>query len=326
MLKHEQLLKVDDLKVHFYTPDGVIKAVENVAFSIKVGEIFGLIGESGCGKSTVGLTILRLLPLNAAVKGGSIFFRNLDLLKIPEEGMCKIRGKEISMIFQDPATSLNPLFTVGKQLSDVIKAHSNIKEDKELKNISLEILKEVALPNPEKVYDMFPHELSGGMQQRVAIAIALSTKPKLLIADEPTTMLDVSIQAQILDLLLGLKKKLNLSMLFITHNFGIAAEVCDRLAVMYAGTIVEEGYVEQIFESPLHPYTCGLLKAVPKIAKEKSYLTCIPGDVPSLLNPPTGCKFHTRCQYATSKCKIESPRSIEIEYGHKVACYRYADH
>jgi peptide/nickel transport system ATP-binding protein len=324
MVEQKQLLKVSDLKVQFYTLDGVVKAVENVTFDISVGENFGLVGESGCGKSTTGLAILRLLPSNAVVKDGSIIFNNFDLLKIPEEDMRKIRGKKISIIFQDPSTSLNPLFTVGKQLSDVFKVHFNVKGDKELKNMAIEALKDVALPDPERVYAMFPHELSGGMQQRAVIAIALSTKPKLLIADEPTTMLDVSIQAQILDLILELKRKLNLSILFITHNFGITAEICDRLAVMYAGTIVEEGYVEQIFESPLHPYTRGLLEAVPKIAKEKPYLMHIPGAVPSLINPPTGCRFHPRCPYVSSKCKTKPPIAVEIEHGHKVACYQYA--
>jgi peptide/nickel transport system ATP-binding protein len=246
------------------------------------------------------------------------------LLKIPEVDMRKIRGKEISIIFQDPSTSLNPLFTVGRQLSDVFKTHFSIKEKEELKKMAIEALKDVALPDPERVYDMYPHELSGGMQQRAVIAIALSTKPKLLIADEPTTMLDVSIQAQILDLILELKKKLNLSILFITHNFGITAEICDRLAIMYAGTIVEEGYVEQVFESPLHPYTCGLLEAVPKITKEKTSLMHIPGSVPSLINPPTGCRFHPRCPYMMSECKAKPPTVIEIEHGHRVACYRSA--
>lgn len=318
----EYLLRILNLKVYYCTLDGVIKAVDDVSFDINRGEIFGLVGESGCGKSTIGLAIPRLLPLNAIVNG-SILFCDLDLLKLSEEEMRKIRGKEISIIFQDPSATLNPLLTVGDHLSDILKTHSNVKEDKKIKEIVLELLKEVALPDPERIYNMFPHELSGGMQQRVAIAAALSTKPKLLIADEPTTMLDVSIQSQILDLISELREKLNLSILFITHNLGIAAEICDRLAVMYAGTIVEEGYVEQIFERPLHPYTQGLLKAVPKITKEKYRLTPIPGNVPSLIDPPIGCRFHTRCQYVLSKCKMEPVRLIEVEPCHKVACHQY---
>jgi len=319
----ERLLSVKDLKVHFYTLDGVVKAVENASFDIDAGENFGLVGESGCGKSTTGLTILRLLPPNATVKGGSIIFNGVDLLKVPEKNMRKIRGKEISIIFQDPSTSLNPLFSVGEQLSDVFRTHYNIKDKEELKKRALEILQEVRLPDPERVYDMYPHELSGGMQQRAVIAIALSTRPKLLIADEPTTMLDVTIQAQILDLILELKRKLNLSILFITHNLGIIAEICDRLAIMYAGTVVEEGSVEQVFESPMHPYTRGLLAAVPKIAKERAPLMYIPGVVPSLINPPSGCRFHPRCSYAMPQCKEAPPRVVEIEPGHRVACYRY---
>jgi len=269
MVKSRKLLTVKNLQVHFYTLDGVVQAVENTSFDIGVGETFGLVGESGCGKSTTGLTILRLLPPNAVIKRGSILLDGVDLLKIPERDMRKIRGKEISIIFQDPSTSLNPLFTIGKQLSDVFKTHLNVKDKEELRSLALKSLQEVQLPDPERVYDMYPHELSGGMQQRAVIAIALSTRPKLLIADEPTTMLDVTIQAQILDLILELKKKLNLSILFITHNLGIIAEVCDRLAIMYAGMVVEEGSVEQVFEFPLHPYTRGLLKSVPKITKEE---------------------------------------------------------
>jgi len=323
MVKSRKLLTVKNLQVHFYTLDGVVQAVENTSFDIGVGETFGLVGESGCGKSTTGLTILRLLPPNAVIKRGSILLDGVDLLKIPERDMRKIRGKEISIIFQDPSTSLNPLFTIGKQLSDVFKTHLNVKDKEELRSLALKSLQEVQLPDPERVYDMYPHELSGGMQQRAVIAIALSTRPKLLIADEPTTMLDVTIQAQILDLILELKKKLNLSILFITHNLGIIAEVCDRLAIMYAGMVVEEGSVEQVFEFPLHPYTRGLLKSVPKITKEKSPLTYVPGGVPSLINPPPGCRFHPRCSYATDLCKRSPPELVEVEPGHKVACYNY---
>lgn len=323
-MEQGQLLSVNDLKVRFHTLDGVVRAVENTSFNIGRGENFGLVGESGCGKSTTGLTILKLLPPNAVVEGGSVLFGGVDLLKIPEREMRKIRGKEISIIFQDPSTSLNPLFTIGKQLSDVFKTHFNVGDEEELRKMVIEALQDARLPDPERVYGMYPHELSGGMQQRAMIAIALSTKPKLLIADEPTTMLDVTIQAQILDLIVELKRKLNLSILFITHNLGIIAEICDRLAIMYAGTVVEEGPVEQVFESPLHPYTCGLMEAVPKIAKEKSRLKYIPGAVPSLINPPRGCRFHPRCPYVMSRCKVRPPRAVEVEPGRRVSCYRYA--
>lgn len=324
-MKQKQLLTVNDLKICFYTLDGVVRAVENASFSIGVGESFGLVGESGCGKSTIGLTILRLLPPNAAIKGGSILFDGVDLLKIPEKEMRKIRGKGISVIFQDPSTSLNPTSTVGEQLSDIFRAHLNVKDEEELRRMAIETLQEVRLPDPERIYGMYPHELSGGMQQRTVIAAALSTRPKLLIADEPTTMLDVTIQAQILDLIVELKKKLNLSILFITHNLGIIAGICDRLAVIYAGTVVEEGTVEQVFESPLHPYVCKLLEAIPKITKDRVPLTYIPGSVPSLINPPSGCRFHPRCPYAMDRCKKNSPTLVEVEPGHKVACYLYTE-
>lgn len=322
-MESKGLLVVKGLRVHFYTVDGVVQAVEGASFDIGVGETFGLVGESGCGKSTTGLAILRLLPPNAVIKGGSILFNGVDLLKIPEREMRKIRGREISMIFQDPSTSLNPLFTIGEQLSDVLKTHLNVKDKGRLRSLALKSLQEARLPDPERVYSMYPHELSGGMQQRAVIAIALSTRPKLLIADEPTTMLDVTIQAQILDLIIELKRKLNLSILFITHNLGIIAEVCDRLAIMHAGMVVEEGSVEQVFELPLHPYTRGLLNSVPKIAKGKSPLSYVPGEVPSLINPPPGCRFHPRCPYAKDLCKKSPPEPVEVEPGHRVACYNY---
>jgi len=322
-LEQEQLLKVKDLVVHFYTLDGVVRALENVSFNIGKSENFGLAGESGCGKSTTGLTILRILPQNAVIESGSINFNGLELLGVTEKHIHSIRGREISMIFQDPYTSLNPLFTVGEQLCDVLETHFKIKEKRELKKKAIDALQDAQMPSPEGVFDMYPHELSGGMQQRAIIAIALSTKPKLLIADEPTTMLDITTQGQILDLITELKKTLGLSILLITHNLGIIAEMCDKLAIMYAGTIVERGSVEQVLESQLHPYTCGLMKAVPKIAKRKSRLTHIPGVVPSLINPPSGCRFHPRCPYVIPECKSKSPSVVEVEKGHSVACYRY---
>ena len=319
-----ELLRVEDLRVYFRTMEGVVKAVEGATFSIKEGEVFGLVGESGCGKSTIGLTILRLLPPNAIIEGGSVVYRGRNLLELPERELEAIRGREISMVFQDPSTTLNPLFTVGEQLADVLRTHLGVEDRGKLEELALRALKMVRMPDPARVLHMYPHELSGGMQQRAVIAIALSTRPRLLIADEPTTALDVTIQAQILELLTDLKEELGLSLLFITHNLGVMAEVGDRLAVMYAGTVVEEGTVECVFESPLHPYTVGLLESVPRVSKRKRPLKYIPGSVPSLLNPPPGCRFHPRCPRAMEVCRRERPVPIEVERGHRVACHLYS--
>lgn len=322
-MKPKEILSVEDLKVHFYTFNGVVRALEGITFKLYQGEILGLVGESGCGKSTTGLAILRLLPENAKVVSGRIVFDGVDILKLPENEMRKIRGGKISIIFQDPASSLNPLFTIGEQLFDVLKTHRGNLARHELKGEALEVLKAVGLPDPERILNLYPHELSGGMQQRAMIAIALSTRPKLLIADEPTTAVDVTIQAQILDLLLNLKQQYSLSILFITHNLGIIAEICDRVAVMYAGTITELGGVSDVLRSPLHPYTRGLIESIPTLGSRGAYLKYIKGFVPSPINPPRGCRFSPRCDYSMEICREKPPPVMEAKPGHYISCWLF---
>ena len=314
------ILDVQNLTVHFYTYAGVVKAIEKVSFNVYEGETFALVGETGCGKSVTSMTILKLLPPNAEVSG-KIIFKGEDLLKKSEEEMRKIRGKEISMIFQDPMTSLNPLFKIKDQMVDVITLHNNVPK-KEAEERAKELLIAVGLPDPERILNSYPHELSGGMRQRVMIAMALSSNPSLLIADEPTTALDVTIQKQILELILRLKEEQNFPVLLITHDLGIVAEVCDRIGVMYAGNIMEIASTEELFKNPLHPYTQGLLSVVPD-PRYKKPLKPLRGSVPSLLNPPTGCRFHPRCDYASEICKQEKPGLVEYSPNHFVACHLY---
>ncbi|RLG85045.1 MAG: ABC transporter ATP-binding protein [Thermoprotei archaeon] len=320
----ETLLAVEDLSVYYYTLEGVVKAVRNLNFQLGKGEILCLVGESGSGKSTVGLAISGALPENAMIASGKIIFNDIDLLRLPEEKLREIQGREISIIFQDPAATLNPLFTIGSILTDVIKTHLGITEKDKVKKLALEMLKIAGLPDPERIYNSYPHELSGGMLQRAIIAVALSTRPKLLIADEPTTMLDVTLQAQILDLLLDLQKKFKLSILFITHNLGVAAEIADRILVMYAGIGLEEASTYEILRNPLHPYTKGLIECVPRCHIRVSKLRYIPGSLPDLRNPPPGCPFHPRCPYAMDICKREEPPMIEVKTGHRVWCHLYS--
>ncbi|MBC7094456.1 ABC transporter ATP-binding protein [Thermococcus sp.] len=314
------LLRIENLYVNFRTLWGIAKALNGINLTIKEGEIFGLVGETGCGKSVTASSILRLLPSNAEVSG-KILFKGENILKKSEEEMRKIRGKEISIIFQDPMTSLNPLFKIKDQMVDVITLHNNLSKE-EAENYAKDLLKKVGLPDPERVLNSYPHELSGGMRQRAMIAIALSSNPSLLIADEPTTALDVTIQKQILMLILELKETYGFSVLFITHDLGVVAELCDRVGVMYAGNIVEIAPTEELFEKPLHPYTQGLLSVVPD-PRYKKELKPLRGSVPSLLNPPTGCRFHPRCDYATDLCKEQKPKLIEYSPNHFVACHLY---
>ena len=318
------LLSVEDLSVNYYTLEGVIKAVRNVSFHVDKGEVLCLVGESGSGKSTIGLAVADALPDNAEVARGRIIFEGRELLKLSEDERRRIRGKEISVIFQDPAASLNPLFTIGEQLSDVMKVHLGIKNKEELRRMALEKLKTVGLPDPERVYNAYPHELSGGMMQRAVIAIALSTGTKLLVADEPTTMLDVTLQAQILDLLAYLRRKFDLSVLFITHNLGVAAEVADRVLVVYAGVEVEEGNIDEILEEPFHPYTRSLIRCVPRGHRRESRLEFIPGSLPDLRNPPPGCPFHPRCEETMEVCRKKIPPIVTVGEGHRVACWLYS--
>ncbi len=326
------ILTVKDLKVYFKVREGYVHAVDGVSFDIYGGETFCLVGESGCGKSTLARSIVKLLPENAEIKGGEVLFNGRDLISLDEKTLQKIRGKEITFIFQNPHTYFNPVYNIEEQMVEAIIPHiedlsskSFFKRRKEkrekARSIALELLRTVGIPDPEKVLKMYPHELSGGMKQRVMIATAVATNPTLLIADEPTTALDVTIQAQILDLLNNIKEKFGLSVLFITHDLGIVAEVADRVGVMYAGNIVEIAEVRELFVNPMHPYTTGLLGAVPKPTEKVEKLEYIPGVVPDLIEPPEGCLFYDRCPIAEEVCRREKPKLVEVRSNHFVACH-----
>ncbi len=319
------LLEVTDLRTHFATPDGVVRAVEGVSFTIGPGETVAIVGESGCGKSVTSMSILRLIPEPPGRIAGSVRFQGRELLKLPEAEMRDIRGNEISMIFQEPMTSLNPVLTVGRQIDETVRLHQGLSA-KAAERKAIEMLTLVGIPAPERRVREYPHQLSGGMRQRVMIAMALACNPKLLIADEPTTALDVTIQAQILDLMRDLKTRLGSAIMLITHDLGVVAEMAQRVVVMYAGRKVEEGPVEAIFAQPLHPYTRGLLGAVPKLgssveAQGRGRLTEIPGLVPSLRAPIVGCAFAGRCPLATDICRRISPPIEEHLPNHTAACH-----
>ncbi|QNO15693.1 ABC transporter ATP-binding protein [Alkalicella caledoniensis] len=317
----EKLLTVKNLKTYFYTEDGVVPAIDGVNFDVAPGETLGIVGESGCGKSVTSLSVMRLIPNPPGkIEDGEITFDGKDLLAMSEAEMRKIRGNEISMIFQEPMTSLNPVYTIGDQLTEAIKLHQG-KNSKEATKHAIEMLKLVGIPLPDKRVNEYPHQLSGGMRQRVMIAMALSCNPKLLFADEPTTALDVTIQAQILELMKKLKTELGTSIIMITHDLGVIAEMADRVIVMYAGRVVEEGPVLDIFKDPLHPYTEGLLNSIPKIEGEKERLKPIEGVVPNPLDMPSGCRFHPRCPYVTDRCKEEIPTLQDKGKGRNVACF-----
>lgn len=328
----EVLLKVEDLHTYFYTYEGVVKAVDGVSFDIKKGEIFGLVGETGCGKSVTALSIIGLIDDPGKIVGGKIIFKGKNLLELGEEERRKFRGKEISMIFQEPMTSLNPVYSIGDQIVELLLLHEEGIEDmrkapKELrekkKKKAIEMLRLVRMPDPERTIDSYPHELSGGMRQRAMIAMMLATKPSLLIADEPTTALDVTVQAQILNILMDMRDELGISILLITHDLSVIAEVTDRVGVMYAGNIVEIADTFTIFKNPKHPYTVGLMEAIPKITEKKEELKQIRGSVPNLIYPPSGCRFHPRCDYIKPICQKKKPKLVEIEPGHFVACHLY---
>jgi len=320
--ENKVLLKIEDLKVYFNTYAGVVKAVDGVDLSIFHGESFALVGETGCGKSTVARAILRLVPPPGRIVSGRIIFDGIDLMKLPEDKLREIRGSMIAYICQDPTSALDPLFTCGYQIAETIVSHNSIKWN-DAWNKSLKLLLHVAIPEAKKRLRNFPHELSGGMKQRVVISMSISNNPKLLIADEPTTALDVTIQAQIMDLIKSLKDKYNMTLLLITHNLGLVAEYCDRVAVMYLGKIVEVADVYELFERPLHPYTQGLLRAVPNPLKKVERLYPIAGMIPSPINLPPGCRFHPRCPYVMDRCKVSEPPLVEIGQGHYVACWKY---
>jgi peptide/nickel transport system ATP-binding protein/oligopeptide transport system ATP-binding protein len=308
----KQLIKVENLRVYFFTEEGTVKAVEGIDLDILKGETLGLIGESGSGKTVTALSIIRLLPIPPAkIISGSIIMDDINLLELPEDDLQRIRGGKISFIFQDPMTSLNPLFSVVDQIAENLRNHQSMSQ-KEANSEAINLMKEVGIPDAEQRSEDFPHQFSGGMRQRIMIAMALSCRPSLLIADEPTTALDVTIQAQILNLIEELKTKYNTSVLYITHNFAVIAEIGDRIAVMYAGYIVEEGDVYTIFENPSHPYTRDLLSSIPRVDKKLDKLEVIQGNIPNLIYPPSGCRFHPRCKDVMEKCKTVVPGRLKI--------------
>ena len=320
--KPSRLLEITDLSVRFYTYQGVLDAVDIDSLVLDREQSLGLVGETGCGKTVTSLAILGLIPYPGRIERGSIVFDGEDLVRKSSEQMQAIRGSRISMIFQNPTSSLNPVFTIGDQIASVIGLHQQV-DTKEARRRTVEMLSTVQLSDPEKIADAYPHELSGGMCQRAMIAMALACNPDLLIADEPTTALDVTIQAQILKLMKGLREKFKTSILLITHDLSVVAQTCDRVAVMYAGNKVEYGSVRDIFKDPKHPYTQGLLKAIPKVGMIQERLAGIEGTVPSMLGPPSGCRFHPRCAYAREICSAERPRSIELGGEHSVSCVLY---
>lgn len=322
----KEVLAVESLKTFFFTPQAMVKAVDGVSFQIKRNEILGLVGESGCGKTVTGLSILRLIRAPGKIVSGTIAFRGVDLLKLPEDEMRKVRGREISVIFQDSLSSLDPVFTIGEQLSDIISLHQNVRK-KEAQFLATEALEKVRIDTPVSRMEQYPHEISGGMRQRVMIAMAISCKPKLLIADEPTTALDVIVQAKILDLLNDIRRDMGLSVLLISHNMAVVANVCDRIAVMYSGKIMETAPARELIVNPKHPYTKGLIESIPKGAAEsenEKKLSLIPGTLPRFNEIAEGCPFSTRCGELVSKCQVSDPHFCDVGMDHFVRCWKYA--
>jgi len=319
----EPLLDIRGLKTWFKTDDGMVRAVDGVDLSIDRGETLGVVGESGCGKTVTARSVLKLIDMPPGrFEAGQILWQGRDLIPLDEAEMNKIRAREIAIIFQEPMTSLNPVYTVGEQIAEVIALHQKLSAKQAMAG-AVDMLKLVNIPNPQKRAGDYPHQFSGGMRQRVMIAMALSCQPKLLIADEPTTALDVTIQAQILELMQEMKERFGMAIMLITHAMGVVAETCQRVTVMYAGKVVEEATVEELFANPRHPYTQGLIRSIPRIdrsAGRQARLESIPGTVPSLLNPPPGCRFAARCRYAMEICTQAIPPLKEVAPGHKVAC------
>lgn len=317
------LLKIDDLTIKFKSRQGVVKAVDKLSLDLEKGSSLGIVGESGSGKSVTSLAIMGLLQDANTEISGSVNFEGADLLTLSAGEMRKVRGKSVSMIFQEPMTSLNPLHTCGKQIMEPILIHQKGVSKQDAKEYAIEMLRMVGISSPEQRFHEYPHQMSGGMRQRIMIAIALACNTKLLIADEPTTALDVTIQAQILDLMNNLRKKSDMSIIMITHDLGVVKEMCEKVVVMYTGQIVEKSPTALVFEDPLHPYTKGLLNAIPKISSEVRRLEAIEGSVPDALKMPTGCNFHPRCKYATERCKLEAPPLFKQEDGREVRCFLY---
>lgn len=325
MSLNSPLLEIKELSVEFQTVEGTVHAINNLSYSLNEGETLGIVGESGSGKSVSSLGIMKLIPNPPGkIVNGEILYNGKDLTKISEKEMEKIRGDEISMIFQEPMTSLNPIMTCGKQIAESLILHRGMKK-KEAMLTAIELMKEVGIANPEKRVHEYPHQMSGGMRQRVMIAVALACRPKILICDEPTTALDVTIQAQILDLIRKLNKERRTAIIMITHDLGVVSELCEKVLVMYTGGVVEEAMSEDIFSKPLHPYTVGLISAIPKITKERNPLTTIEGVVPNPTEIIEGCSFWPRCNYATEKCKKEEPPMVQVEKKRKVKCWNFAD-
>ncbi|MEM1557928.1 MAG: ABC transporter ATP-binding protein [Thermoproteota archaeon] len=320
----EELLRVENLQTYFFTEAGTVKAVDGVSFRVRRGETLGLVGETGSGKSVTAYSIMRIVPRPGKIVGGKVFFDGEELLSKSEEEIRKYRGKRMGIIFQDPNSSLNPLFSIEQQLTDVILSHEKgISKQKALEKV-IEMLSKVGMPEPSVRVKWYPHQFSGGMRQRIAIARALLLNPDLLFADEPTTNLDVTIQAQVLDLMKNLKKEFDMTMVLITHDMGIIAEMTDVVVVLYAGKVCEICDTQRIFKKPLHPYTEALLKTVPRPDLKMS-LTPIPGNVPNLVDPPSGCRFHPRCKYATEICKTKEPPLLEVTGGHYSACHHWRE-
>jgi peptide/nickel transport system ATP-binding protein len=322
------LLEVKGLRTSFYTRDGVVRAVDGIDFHVDRGEIMGLVGESGCGKSVTSLSLLRLIPSPGRIEAGQIIFDGRNLLDLSGEEMRKIRGDRISMIFQQPTSSLNPVWDVGRQIAEVLELHRNMK-GKAARARALDLLKMVGIPDPQRRLDSYPHEMSGGMAQRVMIAMALACEPELLIADEPTTALDVTIQAQILDLIRGLREQTGTAVILITHDLGVVAEMCDRVAVMYAGEIVEQADTIPLFREARHPYTRGLINSIPVLGETRDDLMVIPGNVPNLIDLPPACRFAPRCVTRVAESVVDStevhPNLLDVEPGHTVRCWLYHD-
>ena len=323
--KNRPLLEVRNLSIHFFTEEGLVRAVENVSFEIYSGEILGLVGESGCGKSVTGLSLLRLIAIPPGrMMNGDIFFDGGNILNLEEKEMEKVRGNDISMIFQEPMTSLNPVFTIGDQIMEAIILHQELNKT-EARTRAIEMLDRVKIPSPDKTIGSYPHQLSGGMRQRAMIAMALSCQPKLLIADEPTTALDVTIQAQVLQLLKEIQRDMGMSVLLITHDLGVVSEIADRVAVMYAGRILEYGPIEAIFGKMRNPYTHGLMGSIPQLTEKRSRLNAIPGQVPDPMDLPVGCKFNPRCYLMIEDCKKEEPPLFQINGDHFSRCIRWKE-
>lgn len=327
--EQDSLLEVKDLHTYFYTREGVVKAVDGVDLSVKPGEVLGLVGESGCGKSVTSRSIMSLIKKPGRILEGKVIFEGEDLLKLDENELVDIRGKDISMIFQQPQSSLNPVFKVGKQVAEVFRLHSDLVKE-EIKRRTVDLFRRVDIPDAKEKSQAYPHEMSGGQAQRVMIAMALALEPKLVIADEPTTALDVTIQAQILDLMRGLKARFNTALILITHDLGVIAEMADRVAVMYAGVILEKAKVKDLFHNPLHPYSQGLLASIPSLGTAQERLAVIPGAVPNLIDLPSGCRFAPRCQervrYGLDICQEVEPDLVTMESDREVRCWLYQDY